>query len=56
MKAYSPLTFDFKKLQVSFSRDGELVKLQGDEGIAKTRMAKGNVAQRYTRKKLKQAA
>ncbi|XP_071902771.1 uncharacterized protein [Coffea arabica] len=55
MKAYSPLTFDFRQLQVSFSNDGELVKLQGDEGTAKTRMVKGEVAQKYMRKKLKQA-
>lgn len=54
-KAYSPLTFDFRQLQVSFSKDSELVRLQGDDGTAKTRMVKGEVAQKYIRKKLKQA-
>ena len=55
MKAYSPLTFDFKQLQVSFSKDGDMATLRGDEGTANTRMTKGEVAKRYMRKKLKQA-
>ncbi|XP_071902780.1 uncharacterized protein [Coffea arabica] len=55
MNAYSPLTFDFKQLQVFFSKDSDMVTLRGDQGTANTRMTKREVAKRYMRKKLKQA-
>ncbi|XP_027166082.1 uncharacterized protein LOC113766055 [Coffea eugenioides] len=40
---------------VSFSKDGDMATLRGDEGTANTRMTKGEVAKRHMRKKLKQA-
>ena len=36
MNAYSPLTFDFKQLQVFFSKDSDMVTLRGDQGTANT--------------------
>lgn len=33
MKGYSPMTFDFKKLNLTFDNQGEKVLLQGDHPI-----------------------
>ena len=38
MKAYSSLTFDFKKLQLVFDKEQELVNLQGDSKTAGVKM------------------
>ncbi|XP_071939043.1 uncharacterized protein [Coffea arabica] len=47
MKHYSPMTFDFKELTLSFDKEGETVLLQGDSHTAKVRMRQGTAAQRY---------
>nr|XP_027122333.1 uncharacterized protein LOC113739303 [Coffea arabica] len=46
MKAYSPLTFDFKKLQLVFDKEQELVTLQGDSETAGVKLHKGDRASR----------
>lgn len=44
MKAYSPMTFDFRYLQISFSRYGEQLILQGNDSTAKPKLITGIAA------------
>ena len=53
MKHYSPMTFDFKELTLSFDKEGETVLLQGDSHTAKVRMRQGTAAQRHIRNKVR---
>ncbi|XP_027157202.1 uncharacterized protein LOC113758631 [Coffea eugenioides] len=55
MKCYSPMTFDFQKLSLSFEKEGEMVLLQGDSHSAKMLMKQGVSAQKYCRNKIRTA-
>ncbi|XP_027150147.1 uncharacterized protein LOC113750359 [Coffea eugenioides] len=55
MKCYSPMTFDFQKLSLSFEKEGEMVLLQGGSHSAKVLMKQGVSAQKYCRNKIRTA-
>ena len=55
MKSYSSITFDFKKLNLSFDKEGEQVMLKGDSNSANIRMQQGPLAHKYARHKIKKA-
>ncbi|XP_071940002.1 uncharacterized protein [Coffea arabica] len=55
MKSYSPITFDFKRLNLSFEKGGEQVMLKGDSNNANVRMQQGSTAHKYVRHKIKKA-
>ncbi|XP_027171840.1 uncharacterized protein LOC113771462 [Coffea eugenioides] len=55
MKSYSPITFDFKKLNLSFEKGGEQVVLNGDSNNANVRMQQGPSAHKYVKHKIRKA-
>ncbi|XP_027171876.1 uncharacterized protein LOC113771497 [Coffea eugenioides] len=55
MKSYSPITFDFKKLHLSFEKEGEQVVLRGDSNTANVRMQQGLSAHKYVKHKIRKA-
>nr|XP_027093534.1 uncharacterized protein LOC113713927 [Coffea arabica] len=55
MKSYSPITFDFKRLNLSFEKGGEHVVLKGDSNNANVRMQQGSTAHKFVRHKIRKA-
>ena len=55
MKSYSPITFNFKKLNLSFEKEGEQVVLRRDSHSANVKMQQGSVAHKNVRHKIRKA-
>ncbi|XP_071906018.1 uncharacterized protein [Coffea arabica] len=55
MKKYSPLTFDFRALQITFDREGEQVLLQGDSKTAQVKLRRGETAAKAIRHRVRKA-
>ncbi|XP_027166158.1 uncharacterized protein LOC113766138 [Coffea eugenioides] len=55
MKSYSPITFDFKTLHLSFEKEGEQVVLRGDTSTANGRMQQGISAHKDIKHKIRKA-
>ena len=53
MKSYSPMTFDFKELTLSFENEGENVLLRNDSQTSQVKMKQGHTANKYMRKKVR---
>ncbi|XP_027093589.2 uncharacterized protein [Coffea arabica] len=53
MKKFSPLTFDFKALQITFDNQGEQVLLKGDSEATQVKLRKGEAAGKVIRHKIR---
>ena len=55
MKKYSPLTFDFKALQIIFDKEREQVLLKRDSDTAQVKLRKGEATGKVIRHKVRKA-
>ncbi|XP_027174040.1 uncharacterized protein LOC113773608 [Coffea eugenioides] len=55
MKKYSPLTFDFKALQITFDKEWEQVLLKGNSETAQVKLRKGEAAGKVIRHRVGKA-